>query len=71
MDNDYLTPVFINKQVVRREEGWGAVDNDYLIYPPCRLTNKLSRGRRERGDYHKSCIRQQTTGREGGEGGHG
>ncbi len=33
MDNDYLTPVFINKQVVRREEGWGAVDNDYLIYP--------------------------------------
>jgi len=30
MDNDYLTPAFINKQMVKREEGWGAMDNDYL-----------------------------------------
>ena len=30
MDNDYLTPEFINKQVVKREEGWGGMDNDYL-----------------------------------------
>ena len=30
MDNDYLTPVVIDKQVVKRGEGWGAMDNDYL-----------------------------------------
>ena len=33
MDNNYRTLVVIDKQVAMREEGWGAMDNDYLT--PC------------------------------------
>ena len=53
MDSDYLTPAFLNKQVVKRGGGRGAWIT--IISPLCSLTNKWSGGNiawPPRGDPH-------------------